>query len=228
MAVDEEQGLRGGQATGGRLLTARGRRTRTALVDSAKAVFGTIPFAEARIADITEHAHVATGTFYTYFDSKEEIFYEVAVEMLAGMSQAGHVDMSEVDVDPMAEIARSIRRYYRFCLRNVVAAQSIMQAANTVPSIARAQRNTVVAGVKNYERWIRELQIRRVCDTEIDSWDTAMVLHTMVVRVCYDHLLAPGHEDDVDRVADAVTHVWARTVGLERVPQIETAAPSAG
>lgn len=224
--MDLGDGLRGGQATGGRLLTPRGRRTRAALVDSAKAVFGKIPYGEARIADITAHARVATGTFYTYFDSKEEIFYEVAVEVFDEMATSGRLDVAEIDIDPIEEISRSVRRYYLTCLRNLGVARSLEQAANGDPKVARLRRDTVVAGVKQYERWIRELQLRGICDTEIDSWDTAMVLHTMVVRVCYDHLLVSGKEDDVDRLVGAVTHVWARTVGLEPVAQ--AAAPPAG
>lgn len=44
-----------------------------------------------------------------------------------------------------------------------------------------------------------------------------MVLHTMNVRVAYDHLLPSGEGSDVEALVEAVTHVWARTVGLEHV-----------
>lgn len=52
-----------------------------------------------------------------------------------------------------------------------------------------------------------------------------MVLHTMNVRVAYDHLLPDKDERDIDAVVEAVTHVWARTVGLE---QVKPAAPTPG
>jgi hypothetical protein len=45
-----------------------------------------------------------------------------------------------------------------------------------------------------------------------------MVLHTMNVRVAYDHLHPTGSDADIDALVDAVTHVRARTVGLERLP----------
>ena len=46
-----------------------------------------------------------------------------------------------------------------------------------------------------------------------------MALHTMNVRLAYDHLLPHGEEAeaDVDMLAKAVTRIWARTVGLEKV-----------
>ena len=54
--------------------TERGRRTLRALLDAAGKEFGEKGFHEASISRITTRADVAIGTFYTYFDSKEEVF----------------------------------------------------------------------------------------------------------------------------------------------------------
>jgi AcrR family transcriptional regulator len=54
--------------------TARGRRTRDKLLGAAEAEFGEKGFHAVAISDITRRAGVALGTFYVYFDSKEEIF----------------------------------------------------------------------------------------------------------------------------------------------------------
>jgi AcrR family transcriptional regulator len=214
--VDRETGLRGGRAAGGRALTARGLRTRRALVAAAKEVFETTPFAEARITDITAHARVATGTFYRYFDTKEEIFREVAAEVLTDMSAAPRQAPPD-DADPIAAIAHASRQYFLGILRHAGIARSIEQLALRDGSVAGARRRTVVDGVRRAERWIRDLQHRGICDTGIDPWTTAMVLHTMNVRVAYDHLLPSKDERDIDALVEAVTHVWARTVGLEQV-----------
>ncbi|MGH7857254.1 MAG: TetR/AcrR family transcriptional regulator, partial [Candidatus Binatia bacterium] len=56
----------------------KGEKTRARLIAAAKKVFERDGFLEARIVDIAETAKVAPGTFYHYFDSKEEIFREVA------------------------------------------------------------------------------------------------------------------------------------------------------
>jgi AcrR family transcriptional regulator len=220
--IDE---LRGGQATGGRLLTARGRRTRAQVVNAAKVVFDRLPYAEVRVADITAEAQVSTGTFYTYFDSKEEIFYEVAAEVFAEMAESGRLDLAAIDDDPLEEISRVVRRYYMTCLRNRGVARALEYAAFTDPRVARLRYETVVAGVKQFERWTRELQIRGICDTGIDSWSTSMALHVLVVRVSYDHLLPSGDERQVDHLVETVAHIWARTVGLEDVPR-QAATPS--
>jgi AcrR family transcriptional regulator len=54
--------------------TKRGRRTREKLLHAAEAEFGESGFADTSIASITQRAGVALGTFYVYFESKEEIF----------------------------------------------------------------------------------------------------------------------------------------------------------
>lgn len=54
--------------------TERGRRTLRRLLDAAAAEFGERGFHEASINGITQRAGAALGSFYTYFDSKEEVF----------------------------------------------------------------------------------------------------------------------------------------------------------
>lgn len=54
--------------------TKRGRKTRNRLLEAAEIEFGRKGFHEASISGITYRAGVALGTFYTYFESKEEIF----------------------------------------------------------------------------------------------------------------------------------------------------------
>jgi len=61
--------------------TARGERTLRKLLDAALSEFGECGFADASIVGITGRAKVALGTFYTYFDSKEEVFRAVVGDL---------------------------------------------------------------------------------------------------------------------------------------------------
>lgn len=54
--------------------TERGRRTLRKLLDAAALEFGEKGFHDASITGITTRAGTALGSFYTYFDSKDEIF----------------------------------------------------------------------------------------------------------------------------------------------------------
>ena len=63
-------------------ISAKGRRTRRKLLDAAQIVFERDGFLDARIADIAHEAGVSHGTFYTYFDSKTEIFRTLVTEVM--------------------------------------------------------------------------------------------------------------------------------------------------
>jgi AcrR family transcriptional regulator len=54
--------------------TERGRRTLQKLLDAAAAEFGERGYHDAAITGITQRAGTALGTFYIYFDSKEQVF----------------------------------------------------------------------------------------------------------------------------------------------------------
>jgi AcrR family transcriptional regulator len=69
-------------STSGKLpKTKRGRETRDKLLVAAEKEFGERGFHEAAISGITQSAGVALGTFYVYFDSKEEIFRALVAHM---------------------------------------------------------------------------------------------------------------------------------------------------
>jgi len=61
--------------------TARGERTRQKLLGAAEIEFGENGFHEATVSGITYRAGVALGTFYTYFESKVDIFQALVTYM---------------------------------------------------------------------------------------------------------------------------------------------------
>jgi AcrR family transcriptional regulator len=65
--------------------TKRGMKTKQKLLDAAEIVFGEKGFHQAGIVDVTQHAQVAMGTFYTYFESKEDIFRDLVMSMQKNM-----------------------------------------------------------------------------------------------------------------------------------------------
>ena len=54
-------------------------RTRGALLDSAISVFANKGYEGTRISDITAHADVANGTFYNYYQDKDQLLHDVAL-----------------------------------------------------------------------------------------------------------------------------------------------------
>jgi len=50
------------------------------IFNSAREMFYYKGFKETNVADIAKHAGIAVGTFYNYYDSKEQIFFEVLMK----------------------------------------------------------------------------------------------------------------------------------------------------
>jgi AcrR family transcriptional regulator len=61
--------------------STRGRRTRNKILRSAMAVFGKRGFADTTVLDIAEHAGMASGTVYQYFEDKGDIFRCLLVDL---------------------------------------------------------------------------------------------------------------------------------------------------
>ena len=67
--------------------TDRGRKTLRRLLEAAALEFGERGFHDAAITGITQRAGVALGTFYTYFESKEEVFRALVRDMSRSVRQ---------------------------------------------------------------------------------------------------------------------------------------------
>ncbi|MFK4873030.1 TetR/AcrR family transcriptional regulator [Novosphingobium sp. ZW T3_23] len=75
--------------------TERGRRTLRKLLDAAAIEFGENGFHEASITGITRRAGTALGSFYTYFDSKDEIFRALVDDLSGKVREAAREALRE-------------------------------------------------------------------------------------------------------------------------------------
>jgi AcrR family transcriptional regulator len=89
----------------------RRHRTRAALVAAARAVMARKGVEATTIADITEEADVGFGTFYNYFESKDEIVR--AVVAASGDALGSTIDRYGADLDVAEAVAVGIRTLLR-------------------------------------------------------------------------------------------------------------------
>lgn len=149
--------------------TVRGRITRNKLLEAAEIEFGEKGFHEAGISGITYRAGVALGSFYTYFESKEEIFRAVVNYMSQrtrewiGERVAGATDRltaEKLGIEAYIEFARQHRSIYR-----------IMTEAEFVAPAEYRQHyeGFATAYRENLEKAAKKGQIRKG-DFETWSW----------------------------------------------------------
>ena len=93
--------------------TARGRRTRDKLLEAAEIEFGEKGFHHAAISGITYRAGVALGTFYTYFESKEEIF-QALVSYMSKRTRSWVAERASGAPNRMAAEQKGLEAYIEF------------------------------------------------------------------------------------------------------------------
>jgi AcrR family transcriptional regulator len=89
-----------------------------------------------RVADIVAAAGVAQGTFYSYFDSKEAVFTEVAQQVVETMMEGLHTDFVR-DIDPVERIRRAMVRFVEAFRPNAVMIGLIEQVGTFTPQMRR-------------------------------------------------------------------------------------------
>ena len=120
----------------------KGRRTRARFIEAGKVVFARDGFLKSRIADIATEAGVSYGSFYHYFESKEEIFREIAEQMEVRLLSMDDLPPGTAISDPFERI-RAANRSYLTAYR------------------ANAEIMRVIEEVGSYDREVRESRDRR-------------------------------------------------------------------
>jgi AcrR family transcriptional regulator len=191
-------------------MTGRGHARRADLLDAARRVFEQHGFFDARVADIAETAGVSQGTFYTYFESKEAIFQEVATDVTARMIDAMRPSGPRPG-DLYEQVHQAMRRFvaaYRVQARLIVV---IAQLGQSTPEVARLRLAMRSAFVDRTARGIRYQQAHGLADPDLDPDLTSEVLGSMVDHTCWVWLTL-GQGFDEEALLGTLTRIWTRAL----------------
>lgn len=197
-------------------VTRRGIRTRAALVSAARAVFERDGFIHSRLTDIAAEAGCAVGTFYTYFDNKEEALVAVLESVQDDMLHPGLPHVPEGDVRAM--IAAGNRAYLVAYQRNARLMMLLEQVATLDPMFADLRRNRSRAFAERNAELIRSLQAAGVADRRLDPLLTSWALSSMCSRLAYFTLVL-GEPLEIDDVAETMTTVWLNALRIADDPR---------
>ena len=198
----------------GTLLTARGVRSREALLEGARQVFATKGYANATIADITTQAGKALGSFYTYFPNKEAVLEQLAVEFKADMDQ--RIGAIDVLTGSRYDLVRALSAaYWTNCRDHRAELGAIFQASMLDERFAASWRE-----IRSDARNRMAATISGVAASGIASnpepQTTASALGSMMDYFCYVWLIEGGEVGQSaigDEVAiDTMARVLYRTI----------------
>lgn len=196
----------------------KGVRTRARLIEAAKQVFERDGFLDARIVDIAETAQLAPGTFYHYFDSKEQIFREVALSQEERLTAPAEDGSEEAPGRTPVERIRAANRRYLERYRDEAALMGVIEQVSRYDGQVNAAR---MATMKHFaeraEQAIRRMQGDGVVDRRLDPAMSADALGAMVARFAELWLVQGYREYDFDEAVEQLTLLWANALGIEAV-----------
>lgn len=192
-------------------MTARGQRTRQKLLDAAEEVFGERGFEATSIAEITQRAGVALGTFYVYFPHKEAVFVELVDELGRRLrkitSEAVSGLRNRLDIE-----RAGFRAFFRFAATHRNLYRVVRQAEFVDAAAFKRYYKTIADGyVRGLESAMRAGQIRKM-----NAEALAYALMGIADFVGMRFVLWEKGGDDVDAVLDEVVDFIAR--GIELAP----------
>jgi AcrR family transcriptional regulator len=193
-------------------MTTKGQERRQEILGAARRVFERLGYLETRVADIVKEAKVAQGTFYTYFDSKEAVFTELAQQTTDGMLET--LKSERAIGTPRERVRFGLHRFVSAFRPNATFQRLLEQVGTSSPEMASLRLALREAFVQRSARGIQHMQDEGHADAAIDPVMTAEVLGAMVDQTCY-MWLSLGKDYDEDEVLDTLTMVWSRAIGLK-------------
>ena len=195
-------------------ITARGARTRAALVAAARVVFERDGYLDSRLTDITAQANCSAGTFYTYFSSKEEILQAVLEAAQHDMLHPGLPRLDPGETSPAALIEASNRAYFEAYKRNAKLMLMLDEVSASDPNFREVRRRRSRAFVDRNARAIKDLQDRGLANPDLDPFMAALALSGMVGRMAY-YVYALGQDFPLDLLVETATRHWVNALNLD-------------
>ena len=203
----------------------KGAATRARLVEAAKAVFEEDGFLEARISDIAERAGLSHGSFYHYFDSKEQIFREVAM----ALTDLLHAPLSTIifnsssTATPYERIAEGTRRYlesYRKEARIIGVIEQVCRYDEHLNKVRYEHQQRDRDRIVNS---IRQLQRHGWVDPTINPAIAAHALGGMVSRFAEMWLVQKLLDCSFDECVEQLVKLFANALQLQEEPRFPPA-----
>ena len=195
-------------------VSARGQRTRAALLRAAREVFERDGFLDVKITDIAREAGVAVGSFYTYFDDKDQIFAAVLAEIEEQMLHPGVHLAHAGDDDPVATIEDSNRAYLAAYRDNAKLMKLLEQVATIDPGFRDLRRRRSDAFTRRNARAIRRLQAAGHADPALDPEIASLALSSMVSRVAYSVYAMELQRADFEELVATMTRLWVNALRI--------------
>jgi AcrR family transcriptional regulator len=193
----------------------KGAATRARLVEAAKAVFEDVGFLDARVSDIADRAGLSHGSFYHYFDSKEQVFREVAqaidLELSAGMAL---ILDRESTASPQERLTAALRLHFEAYRKEARMMGVIEQMSRHDEQVRQMRWEHQRAHGQKVAESIRQLQKHGMADPSVDAELAAAAVGSMTWRFAEQWLIQGFPEVDFDTGVEQFTRIFMNALQL--------------
>jgi AcrR family transcriptional regulator len=200
------------EGTGEVRVSARGLKTRAALLNSARALFSDAGYQATSVASIAAAAGTSLGTFYQYFSDRAVILtalvaQEVA-DLLADNSRVWHVEQGPAGLRPF------LLSYVTATVQNASFWRVWEEVTHTEGGLADVRRDLVRLLNASVAKQIRRGQQLGLVNPNLDSVLTAAALTSMVDRYIYvTYVFAPPAQlPSHEHSAEVLAQIWSQSV----------------
>ena len=189
--------------------SARGKRTRAALLDAARDVFTAQGYADSNVTEITRAAGVGYGSFYIYFSSREDIFETLVFDAM----QRVHVESRAPDTvtDPVERFTLENKMFFR----NYRAHARLFELADVHASVDEsfgARWYAIHAeSVTRMAKTLQKLKRQGLIEKSVDTRYTAEAITAMIERTAFLASLDAGLAEA--RLLKTLEHIWRASTG---------------
>lgn len=194
--------------------TSNGQRRRTeatrrALLAAARSVLVEHGYMRATVAQIARAAGRAHGTFYLYFDNKEDIYSRLLENMWTGLKEESR-DIWRPDV-PLKSVRVTVDRYVSAFEENVDLWRLLDEMSATNPRFQEIRDDTRREFTRKIQRGI-ESSLNQADVGSMRTEIMAELLAGMVDEGCSARFLR-GRSWPREELVDHIVTIWGRAVG---------------
>ena len=196
--------------------SGKGAQTRARLLDAAKAVFEEQGFLDARISDIADRAGLSHGSFYNYFDSKEQIFREVVSSIDEALSAPMRdVILADSDASPAERLQQALRLHFASYRDEAKLMGVIEHVVRYDPEVGAIRGQRHEAYREQVTESIRSLQVRGLAKPGLDAELAAAAIGGLTWRFAELWLAEGMIEADFDHTVEQVNKLLVNMLYAE-------------
>jgi AcrR family transcriptional regulator len=194
--------------------TPKGQRRRESLLAAGRTVFERKGYFDTRVADIVSAAHVSHGTFYMYFQSKDDILRTLIDELVENLYASSRALVTP-GLGPQEYLEERIRQFLAAYKKNAKMMRILEQVVTFDEEFRAIRLGIITRFVDGITAAIEHMQQRGLSDPDLSPRYAAHALGGMVGDFAFA-MYVLRQDLDEDTAIATMTKLWGNGVGLGR------------